>query len=572
MHVAQARLTACQRTVARPLAACSLRAICVALLWQWMIASSSAGEADRPNIVLIMADDLGYSDLGCYGGEIATPNLDRIASEGLRFTQFYNCGRCCPTRASLLTGLYPHQAGVGAMTFDQGTPGYRGQLTPNSVTIAELLSAAGYRTLMSGKWHLSLTADSPQNALWVSHRLDLGPFSDPKSYPVGRGFDEHYGTIWGVVDYFDPFSLVRDTTPIEAVPRDYFYTDALTEEAVRMIQESSAGAKSGEQPFFLYLAYTAPHWPLHAPEDDIKEYETTYRDGWAAVRKRRYERLMASELFSDVEAPLPEAIPGPPWQNEQHREWESRAMAVHAAMVTRMDAGIGRVLRELKTQGLAENTLVLFLSDNGASPERIGRPGFDRPSHIRDGREISYWTPEDPGPLPGPQTTFAGIGRRWANVINAPFRFWKATTYEGGICTPLIAYWPGTVKPGITRETGHVIDIMATCSDLASAAYPATRDGESVTPLEGKSLRPLLEGRDRDPHEFLFWEHENHRAARHGNWKAVGPRNGKWELYDLAADRTETADLASQHPEIVEKLTSAYDAWAKRTHVEPKTR
>ncbi|HEX6986495.1 MAG TPA: sulfatase-like hydrolase/transferase, partial [Planctomycetaceae bacterium] len=381
-----------------------MRVACLVLLLAGSVAVAEE-PSRRPNVVLILADDLGYSDLGCYGGEIATPHLDALAADGLRFTQFYNCARCCPTRAALMTGLYPHQAGVGGMTFDEGVPGYRGHLTPNTVTVAEVLSAAGYRTLMAGKWHLSLTADGPRNALWVSHRLDLGPFSDPATDPVGRGFDEHYGTTWGVVNYFDPFSLVRNAEPVPSVPEGYYYTDALSDEAVRMIRDAAPAAKTGERPFFLYLAYTAPHWPLHAPEEDVAKYADTYRDGWEAVRRKRYGRMADLGLIDAATAPLSAPAEGRPWEAEPHRDWEARAMAVHAAMVTRMDAGIGRVLEALEAQGLAEDTLVLFLSDNGASPERIARPGFDRPSHTRDGREIAYPQPDDPGPPPGPETT-----------------------------------------------------------------------------------------------------------------------------------------------------------------------
>lgn len=531
---------------------------------------SSARGTDRPNIVLILADDLGYSDLGCYGGEIETPNLDRLASEGLRFTQFYNGGRCCPTRAALMTGLYPHEAGVGAMTFDAGRPGYRGRLMPNTVTIAEVLGAAGYRTMMAGKWHLSLTADGPDNARWVSHRIDGRRFSDPATYPTARGFDEFYGTIWGVVDYFDPFSLVRNAEPVPAVPPGYYYTDALSDEAVRMVRGAAPAAKAGERPFFLYLAYTAPHWPLHALEEDVARYSDTYRQGWQTVRQRRYERMVELGLISREAAALPEPVEGVGWNGEPHRDWEARAMAVHAAMVTRMDAGLGRLTAELESRGIADETLVLFLSDNGASPERIGRPGFDRPSHTRDGREIAYPQRDDPGPLPGPETTFAGIGPRWANVSNAPFRFWKATTYEGGICTPLIARWPGSVKPGITGEVGHVIDVLATCCDLAGAAYPTTRDGVPVTRLEGKSLRPVLEGRRREGHEVLCWEHQDNRAVRRGSLKAVSRNLGAWELYDLSSDRTETRNLAAERPEIVRELSAAYEAWAGRVGVVPQ--
>lgn len=530
---------------------------------------SMNGEArgdDRPNIVLIMADDLGYSDLGCFGSEIATPNLDRLASGGLRFSQFYNTSRCCPTRASLMTGLYPHRAGVGRMTFDAGRPGYRGTLRDDTVTIAEVLGSSGYRTMMVGKWHLSLTPDGPRNAEWVSHRLDLGPFSDPASYPVNRGFDEHFGTIWGVVDYFDPFSLVRGIEPVEAVPEGFYYTDAINDEAARMIAQAD-----DDRPFFLYVAHTAPHWPLHAPPEDIDRYADTYADGWDALRDSRYRRMIDLGLIDPETAPLPPRVqPDRSWAENPHRRWDARAMAVHAAMVDRMDRGIGRVLDALEERGKLEDTLILFLSDNGASPEVPGRPGFDRPSHTRDGHEVVY--PTEKEVRPGPETTFAGIGPMWANAVNTPMRRWKAETFEGGICTPLIAHWPaglGVDGGSITEQPGHVIDVMATCIDLAEASYPTTFEGRPIAPMEGLSLVPILRGSRREGHEALFWEHFGARAVRRGDWKLVAPSGRPWQLYNLAEDRTETVDRAEERPDLLVELSALYDAWAARDLVEP---
>ena len=349
------------------------------LVCLFLVAVALSAESPRPNILLILADDLGYSDLGCYGGEIRTPNLDRLAENGLRFTSFYNASRCCPTRASLMTGVYPHQAGVGRMTFDQGLPGYRGTLRQDVVTIAEVLRTAGYRTAMVGKWHLSPTKNTPQNTLWVSHRLNLGRFSEPRTYPTARGFEEFWGTIWGVVDYFDPFSLVHDDEPVEEISEGFYYTDAINDRARDFIRKYGAA----DEPFFLYVAHTAPHWPLHALADDIARYEGVYDAGWDALRERRYRRMLEIGLFGRETTPLSPRHPGDlAWKDNPHHAWDARAMAVHAAMVDRLDQGLGRVFEELERLGELERTLILFLSDNGASPElpQNFKPGFDRPS------------------------------------------------------------------------------------------------------------------------------------------------------------------------------------------------
>ncbi len=528
-----------------------------------------AASAPRPNIVLIMADDMGFSDIGCYGGEIHTPNLDRLAAGGLRFSQFYNTSRCCPTRAALMTGLYPHQAGVGRMTTDNHLPGYRGELSRNAVTIAEVLRQAGYHTAMVGKWHLSRTKNTPQNAKWVSHLIDLGPFADLDSYPVNRGFEEHYGTIWGVVDYFDPFSLVHNTKPVLKVSKDYYYTTVLTDWAVKFIDKYGKDGK----PFFLYVAYTAPHWPLHALPADIARYKDTYKVGWDRIRRDRYRRLVDLGILSEDRAVLSARIhPEQRWAENPDKEWDARAMAVHAAMVDRLDQGVGRIIAKLKKMGQLDNTLILFLSDNGASPEQPQnmRPGFDRPSNLRDGTPVIYT--RDKKVLPGPENTYAGIGPMWANASNTPFRYWKKEEFEGGIATPLIAYWPRGIKlqPGsITHQPGHVIDIMATAVELAGARYPATYQGRRIIPLEGKSLAPIFRGKKHAGHEALFWEHFGARAVRQGDWKLVSLANRPWELYNLAEDRSETRDLIQQFPERAKQLETLWEAWAKRAHVVP---
>ena len=530
-------------------------------LFSILVLAATAVAAPRPNIIVILADDLGYSDLGCYGGEIETPNLDGLAANGLRFSSFYNTSRCCPTRASLLTGVYPTQAGVGRMTFDQKLPGYRGVLTKERPTIAEALRKAGYRTAMVGKWHVSPTESTPENALWVSHRLDLGPFSDLSTYPTERGFEEYWGNIWGVVDFFDPFSLVHNKTPEPAPPEGFYYTDAINERAAEFVREYGRG----EAPFFLYVAHTAPHWPLHALPEDIDKYADVYAKGWDAIRQARYGGLVEKGLIRRDRAPLPPRLDREVrWEDNPDKAFDSRAMAVHAAMVDRLDQGLVRIFEALRENGDWDNTLILFLSDNGASPEEPQRmkPGFDRPSHTRDGREIEYAVNKTP--LPGPQTTYAGIGPMWANVANTPFRYWKKEQYEGGVATPLIAHWPAGMKArrgGVTNEPGHVIDIMATALELAGV--------QPERSIEGKSLAPLFAGKPRDGHGAIYFEHFGARGVRKGNWKMAALQGGEWELFDLAKDRTETRDLAEQHPDVVKELAEMWDAWAKRAQVYP---
>lgn len=526
----------------------------------------------RPNILVILSDDLGYSDLGCYGGEIRTPNLDRLAAQGLRFTRFYNTGRSCPTRASLLTGLYQHQAGIGRMTFDDRLPGYRGTLSRDAVTIAEVLREAGYRTSMVGKWHIAETPLRKDQRDWLNHRVFHETFSDLSNYPVNRGFDTHYGTIYGVVDYFDPFSLVEGEVPVREVPEGYYITQALSDRAAQEVREHAGD----DRPLFMYLAYTAPHWPLHALPEDIERYKETYTVGWEAIRNARYERQQAMGLFGDQRDFLSERQFDDRWEENPTAAWDARAMAVHAAMVDRMDQGIGQVLQALEETGQLDNTLILFLSDNGCSNEICQNysPGEnDRPDRTRAGEEMVY--PRRKEVMPGPETTYASLGARWANVANTPFRYWKAKSYEGGICTPLIAFWPKglgrRLRGEITTQTGHVMDIMATCVELAGATYPAKYKGHDIIPMEGRSLVPVLREGQREGHEYLGFEHFDERAflARDG-WKIVRPAGRTaWELYNLNEDRSERHDLAAEHPEKVAELAAAYEAWARRCMVEP---
>jgi arylsulfatase len=521
----------------------------------------------RPNIVIILADDLGYSDLGCMGGEICTPHIDALAKNGLRFTQFYNCGRCCPTRASLLTGLYPHQAGVGRMTTDAKLPGYRGQLTENTVTIAEVLRAAGYRTAMVGKWHLSNTREGPEHLTHLNNQAILDRFADPKTYPVARGFEEHYGVIWGVVNYFDPFSLVHNTEPVREVPKDYYITDAINDHAVEFLEKYARGP----EPFFLYVAEVAPHWPLQAREEDIKRYEDTYRAGWDAIREARFNHMRELGVLPPGANKLGRRDnPELKWEDNPTRDFDARAMAVHAAMIDRMDQGIGRIINKLREMKQLDNTLLLFLSDNGASPEVPTEPGFDRPSQTRDGRAIQYTN--DKKVLPGPQETFGAIGQTWATVANTPLRYWKAEMYEGGTCTPLVVHYPAGLKTkagAVTNEVGHVMDVMATCLELAGATCPGEFDGRAITSMQGRSLVPVFRDEKPAKREMLAWEHIGTKAIRMGDWKLVARRNGPWSLYDLSVDRSEQKDVAGKDADRVREMEQCWQQWARETQVLP---
>jgi arylsulfatase A-like enzyme len=523
-------------------------------------AAPAVGEtAEPPDIVLILADDMGFSDVGCFGGEIRTPHLDGLAAGGLRFTQFYNCSRCSPTRAALLTGQYPHKVGLAR----NGR-----SLTRNGLTIAEALGAAGYNTAMSGKWHLSQTPvleDARQHQRWLDHQIDPGrPFAPLESYPVRRGFDRFYGVIWGVVDYFDPFSLVEGVEPVAAVPDDYYITDAITAKAVEAIHEFARS----DRPFFLYVAHCAPHWPLHARPQDVQRYRETYTAGWHALRRARYRRQIKLGLFDENNTPLPELSGrGKDWDelSDDERRFQAAKMAVHAAMVDRMDQGIGEILAALEQAGRLENTLIIFLADNGASPEVPVEPGYDRSSETRDGRPIRYRGFD----APGAETTYTGIGARWASAANTPFRYWKMESFEGGNHTPCIIHWPRVLKtsPGaVTDELAHVIDVLPTCLDLAGVSYPGEHAGHRLTPLDGRSLAPVLAGVGRPGHERLFFEHVGGRAIRAGEWKLVAPTRAshEWELYHVAVDRTETRNVAAQHPERVAALRRAWEDWFAR--------
>jgi arylsulfatase len=536
---------------------------------------------DRPNIIVILSDDMGYSDIGCYGSEVATPNLDQLAEGGLLFTQFYNTGRCCPTRGSLLTGLYPHQSGIGHMTGDYGSDGYRGDLSRNAVTIAEVLKMAGYSTYISGKWHVT------------PHIKPEGP---KYNWPLQRGFERFYGTILGAGSFFDPVSLTRDNQQISPVadesyqPEQYYYTDAISDHAVKFIEQHQQ--RDSHKPFFLYMAYTAAHWPMHALEKDIAKYKGKYDQGYESIRNARFEKMKELGVIdpSWTLSPIAET-----WESQEHKAWDARNMEVYAAMIDNMDQGIGRMIQSLKKTGEFENTLILFMQDNGGCAEGLGRsagkkhkdrlspkpskPDFAPmpketlqkdmiPHQSRDG----YLTRMGPENMAGPDGTYIAYGKGWANVSNAPFREYKHYVHEGGISTPLIAHWPKSIKDkGKLRHTpSHLIDIMATCVDLGQATYPQTYQTHNIIPMEGKSLQSIFQNDSLD-RAHILWEHEGHRAIRKADWKLVMKKSiGKWELYNLKTDRTEMLDQSEQHPEKFKELVALWESEADRTLITPQ--
>ena len=521
---------------------------------------TSAAPASRPNVVLILVDDMGFSDIGCYGSEIATPNLDALAAGGLRLTQMYNGARCCPTRASLLTGLYAQQVGVGHMVSDLGDPAYQGYLNERCVTIAEALRPVGYRTLMAGKWHVGgQYGRDPEQ--WRA-----GEPGYPT--PLQRGFDHHCGTLAGAGSYFNPHTLQRDGEYVPPVGDDYYYTHAIGREAAAMIEQ----AADDEVPFFCYVAFTAPHWPLHAFPEDIARCRGSYRGGWDRLRAARYARMRELGILPSEWEISPRDEQAPDWDrlSSERQDWEDARMATYAAQVTAMDRSVGAVLAALQRGGVAENTLVLFLSDNGGCAELLREDGRNEsaPPLTRDGRPVRVGNV--PGLLPGPADTYMSYDLPWANASNTPFRLYKHWVHEGGISTPLIASWPGVIPAGgIGHSPCHLIDVLPTALAATGTAYPATDDGALVPP-EGESLLPLLAGnlgwqRER----AICWEHEGNRAVRHGAWKLVSKYPGGWELYDMEQDRTELHDLAAQQPGVVKELTAVYDAWARRCGVLP---
>lgn len=510
------------------------------------VAESIDGKPAPPNIILILADDMGWSDLGCYGGEIPTPNLDALAMGGIRFTQFYNNAVCGPTRCSLLTGLYAQRVGHTGRNWNQPTDYNR------CITLGEGLQRSGYHTMMVGKWQ------------------------DP-DLPVKRGFDRFYGPqCAGKISYYDevllnPFFLDDQRVKL---PPDFYLTDALTDYAIQFIEAAIADPKLNQKPFFLYVAHLAPHWPLHAQDVDIKPNRDRYlKQGWDEWRNKRLEKQHALGLIPSTWSLSlrPDSVHA--WIEDKFRGWQAERMAVYAAQIESIDRSTGRILEVLKKSGKMENTLIIFLSDNGAAPDGGMEPsssgfGFDSKLSTSNWRLNGENIRGGSGPdnLPGAPNTFAAYGLGWALMSNTPFRATKMTGYEGGIRTPLIAYWPAGISAHgkIVNDVGHVFDLMPTFLELAKGSYPTELDGRKLLPLDGKSLVPIFQGRKFIQPDYLAFRVPQHRVLRSGKWKIISKdESTPWELYDMTADGTETINRARQNPEIVKQLTAKWESWVK---------
>jgi arylsulfatase A-like enzyme len=522
-----------------------MRKVCYFLLMAVFLSCAGAkntavnSETQRPNIVLILSDDMGFSDIGSYGGEIQTPNIDRLAKEGIRFTRMYNNAWCSPSRASLMTGLYPQQAGMGVLAEPKPGPAgpYQGYLNENCVTLAEVLKSAGYATALSGKWHLG----------------DSQPY-----WPTKRGFDHYFGLISGASNYFD---ITKTKSPnvrrkmalndqLYMPPKEGFYmTDAITADAVKTLEAQ----KDKQQPFFLYVAYTAPHWPLHALPADIAKYKDKYLGGWDSLRVQRYNRQKKMNLFgAETELSL---------RDEEVEAWDkltakqkvemAEKMAIYAAQIDRMDQGIGQIQEKLAAIGKKENTIVIFLSDNGGCAEgEIW--GFDRRNN---------------GLPPGGVDSYMSYGQSWANASNTPFRYYKKTLLEGGIATPLLISWPAGIQKaqqgGIVHQVAHLVDVMPTLCELAGAKYPSTYKGKEIHPMAGQSLVPQIQQGKTVARKPLYWSLQERKAMLLDNYKLEAASNSApWELYNLEEDRMEQKNLAATYPQKVAEMAALWQAWA----------
>jgi len=502
----------------------------------WCSQTGWTNEPERPNVIIILVDDMGFSDLGCYGSEIETPNIDSLANNGVRFTQFYNAGRCCPTRASLMTGRHPHQVGIGHMTEPPGKPlgitgPYQGFLNQQCVTLAQVMKTTGYHTLMSGKWHLGLMQES--------------------TWPLQRGFDRYYGCLSGACNYFKPGGgrgITLGNEPIET-NEDFYATDTFTDYACKFISEA---VQSDDQPFFLYLAYNAPHWPLNSKWDEFMKYKGTYRDGWESLMKRRLAKQKAMGLFEDDIEPAPHV--GPKWEtlSDKKRDDLDSIMAAYAGCIDSIDQNVGKLMSHLQKIKQDQNTVIFLLSDNGACQEGgvLGKGSMEMVKNP-------------------PLETVAGVrqGLAWANASNTPFRLYKHFVHEGGACTPMIAHWPKGIPKKLNgsfaRQHAYLPDFMATCLELSGAAYP-----QDVGQCEGTSIVPALKGNKNPLHvQPIYWEHEGNAAMRWGKWKLVREYRKPWELYDIESDRTEMKDLSASKKQKKAEMIALWSRWAQKNGV-----
>ncbi len=533
----------------------------------------------KPNVIVILTDDMGYSDIGCFGSEIKTPNIDKLAKNGLSFTHFYNTARCSPTRASLLTGLYPHQAGMGHLaTENYKETGYADDLSKNAVTMAEVFQSAGYATYMTGKWHIA---------------KNLGRTTDSSNWPCQRGFQRYFGTLNGSGSYYDPGTLISNNKFIAPPTKDFYYTNAISDTAVKFIRENPNG-----KPFFFYIAYTAAHWPLHAPESEVKKYKGQYDKGWDYIREQRFNKLKKLGIISANCVLTERGVTIPAWNDEPMKEWQAKRMEVYAAMIDIMDQGIGRIITALEQKGELENTVIFYMHDNGGCAEPLDSNvpevpltseqkvvksySYDsifldkKPVYTRDGNFVR----SGKGVMPGPANTFTAYGEEWANVSNTPFRLYKHWVHEGGIASPLIIHWPKGIaaKGKLSNQPSHLIDVMATCIDIAQLNYPKEYHQNLIQPFEGKSLKPAFTNKPIE-RAFIFWEHEGNRAIRVANWKLVSRTQknkafgaedeAAWELYDMDTDPTEMKNLAKTYPDKVTEFAQLWEKEAQRTSAKP---
>jgi len=531
--------------------------------------ASHCFSASPPNIVIILTDDMGFSDVGSYGGEINTPNIDRLAYQGVRFSSFYNTARCSTTRASLLTGRYPHNVQMGHLAGKRFSDidGYRGSIDKDTPLLPEWLSAQGYKNYMLGKWHLGN---------WSTDDIPEGTINELETTPLKRGFDNFYGTLLGGNNYFDPKYFYNNNEPINTLPDDFYYTDALSQAAVAKINKHKA--KHQDQPFFMYLAYTAPHWPLQAPAATIDKYREVYRRGWNHMRQARLMRqkelglvpqhVTLAQLDDDTQV----------WDERDNTTWMIEKMAVHAAMVEHVDQGVGLLLETLETQGELDNTLVLFMSDNGASGENLfeypswalflGTPLLNKTiAKYQPAAGDTYSLAFDADLMAGPKENFQMLGREWAQASNTPYKKYKSWVHEGGIASPLIVHWPKALQAQAGRIIGqpaHVMDIMPTITSIV--AKRAERPTQTHLLQDGLDLLPAIQGQVL-PERLLFFEHEGHRAVISPSWKLVAEQGKTWELYNRKTDRTERNNVADEFPERVETMAAAYKDYAKNNKV-----
>ena len=540
--------------------------------------SAQTASKKRPNVLVILTDDMGFSDIGCFGSEIRTPNIDRLSKNGLLFNHFYNTARCSPSRAALLTGLYPHQAGMGYLSTENfSEPGYVDDLSKNAVTMAEVFQQAGYATYMTGKWHLAKSMTRK---------------GDQSNWPLQRGFQRYFGTLNGSGSFYDPGTLISNNTFITP-SKDFYYTNAISDTAAKFIKENPKG-----KPFFFYVAFTGAHWPLHAPEKEVEKYKGMYDKGWDETRKLRFQKLQKLGLISKETVLTERGVNIPAWEKEPMKAWQSRLMEVYAAMVDVMDQGVGKIITALEKKGELDNTLIFYMHDNGGCAETLNSMQTEIPPTAEESK-IHYYSPDSAflgkkpdysragkfvrsgkGVMAGGADTWMTYGVAWANVSNTPFRLYKHWTHEGGIASPLIIHWPKGIqaKGKIIQQSSHLIDIMATCLDIAGIQYPTVYKGQSIQPLEGKSLFPAFSDKKID-RAFIFWEHNGNRAIRVENWKLVSQTKIykhftsadelAWELYDLEKDPTEQKNLAAKYPEKVKALSEQWEKEAIRTKAKP---